>query len=263
MDICRLCGLEAKLIKSHFMPKSAYAHLRSETESPIKINGKSSTAAHTDSQVTRKLLCSRCENLFSAKGERIMGTLWNTKNGFPLLELLERSAYHGRKEGETYYDGRKVSQTIRNALFYFAVSIVWRAQVWDWGQDGDPYGGALGDLYEKKFREFLLNGDDLPYTYLTVELNTNPKFSSLMFFPHSYCSDGLKIHRFALLGITFYLCVGKLASPAFKALFSHFESNLLLCSKDIDTTPMMITLAESYKSVTPKGKLARGRSVSK
>lgn len=74
---CGLCKKKfEKLITSHLIPKSAYNAIKDEI---VIINGISNEAFQSNMQIMTPFLCKGCENLFSEKGEKILGNLWAKK----------------------------------------------------------------------------------------------------------------------------------------------------------------------------------------
>ncbi|MCD5970722.1 hypothetical protein [Pseudomonas quasicaspiana] len=260
--ICALCGEEkGTLIVSHFMPAAAYQHIRgvegSGNKSPVLINIQRGSAFQTDKQIKRPLLCNDCEVLFSTHGERLMGRLWATKSEFPLLEILNRDALLSLGERFTTYDSRLLDTTIVNAIFYFAVSIFWRAQVWDWGRDGDAYKRALGDIYEAKFREFLRFGGKLENVLVLVDVNSDADTASIMSFPTCGRIGGDKLHSFSLLGMRFTMYVGGSINAVTKAPFSFHGVQIMFLASNHRHSPAFHKLAEKVqRGVVAKGNLA-------
>ncbi|WP_223504286.1 hypothetical protein [Pseudomonas sp. GL-RE-29] len=263
--ICALCKQEKdKLIDSHFLPSAAYYQIRGvdelANEGPIHINIGKNSAFYTDRQIKKPLLCGDCEDLFSKNGERKMGELWATKFGFPLLELLRSRPVTTTDSGLNFYDGRTLDQHVVNAILYFAASIFWRAQVWDWGRDKDAYSRALGTKYELGFREFLLGKRKLENVLLLVDVNSHLKTSSMMSFPTCGRMRGDRVHSFSLLGIKFSMFVGRAISQRTKSPFEFYRTQVLFVASDHDKHPSHMKLAAQIQSnVVAKGKLARSQ----
>lgn len=187
-----------------------------------------------------------------------MGELWATKSGFPLLDALNSKALVSHGEQFSTYDSRLLDERLVAAVFYFAISIFWRAQVWDWGWERDGYARALGNVYEQEFRGFLLGLRDLQNVLLLVEVNTDLNTSSVVTFPTSGRSGKDRHHDFILLGMKFTMYVGKSISGLVRAPFEMHESQTMFISADLTKSPAFWSLAKTVQSqVVPKGKLAR------
>ncbi|WLI03101.1 hypothetical protein [Pseudomonas simiae] len=262
--ICALCKYEkGKLIDSHFMPAAAYPHIRGRSEqgnkSPVRINFWQKSAFHTDGQVKRKLLCKECEDLFSKNGERKLGELWATKSGFPLLTALQSHDLESDTNDFTLYDSNKIDKNIIQSIFYFTISIIWRAQVWDWGWEADGYKKALGSKYERRFRDFLLGHTKaLDEVLLFVELNTDIKTSAVMNFPTCSRVSSDRLHTFDLLGMKFRLFVGQRLSATTREPFETLNTNTIFISSNFRESVEFAELSKHVQStIIPRGNLAK------
>lgn len=260
--ICALCKEEKEaLIDSHFMPAAAYPHVRGlkgeGNSSPVLINIGKRSAFQTDKQVRQHLLCEVCEDLFSKNGEKKIGQLWATSSGFPLLDALNDKALVSRGDKFDTYDSRLLDQEIVKAVFYFAISIFWRAHVWKWGREGDAYRKALGDTYEARLRSFLLNGCELENVLLLVDVNSNRDTFSVMSFPTCRRIDTDRLHSFSLLGMKFSMYVGRAISEVVKAPFALHGTQVMFISSDLTKSPAFWKLAEKIQEkVVARGKLS-------
>ncbi|WP_144419438.1 hypothetical protein V3H56_12670 [Pseudomonas sp. MS646] len=259
--ICGLCKKEkGKLIDSHFMPAAAYPHVRGTGETgngpPVLINLRRKSAIQTDRQVKRPLLCTSCEDLFSKSGERIMGRLWATASGFPLLDLLNSEASISKGERFDMYDGRLLDAAVVSSIFYFAVSIFWRAQVWDWGYECDAYKRALGPHYELEFRRFLLGEGTLDNVLLLVDVNSDADTSAVMTFPTSGRIGADRLHTFSLLGLKFSMYVGRSISAVTRKPFEFHSAQIMFVASDHRKSAAFQKLAGRVQSeIEAKGKL--------
>lgn len=258
---CRLCQSEAKLINSHLIPKAAYKFVRNPPaeggDPPVKIDTQIGCANYNEKQITSFLLCANCEDLFSKNGEKAMGNLWATHTKFPLLNMLKQQAHIVTGKGISVYDSSKIDKKIRDALFYFAVSIFWRAQVWDWTRQTDTYRKALGSKYELAFRRYLLGVAELTNVRLLLILNNSTTLNGLISLPYAGKTKGCYVHNFDLLGIKFSLVVGGHPPTILEAAFDHFSSNVIFLSSDFEFSPDFLQIAKTVQTtVAPKGRLA-------
>ncbi|UVN46209.1 hypothetical protein [Pseudomonas mosselii] len=251
--ICALCQQQTeKLINSHLLPAAAYVHVRGQrsggNRSPFKIDFGKGMAGPTDKQVRQKLLCKVCEDLFSKNGEKHVGRLWATKTSFPILELLSQNATLITGERFSIYDGLKLGKATVDGVFYFAISVFWRAQVWDWGDVGDGYGRALGQHYSEKFRRFLLGLSDLRDVYLLVDLNTDNETHGMMSLPSCSKVGGERIHKFMVPGMQFFMYVGRSLSSITIAPFIYAKANTVFISSNFSVSPYFRRLAERVQA---------------
>lgn len=258
MGVCALCKHEAELIQSHLIPAAAYKHVRDTPEagggSPIRVDTGDKSAFQSDKQITQYLLCKVCEDLFSKNGEKIIGKLWWTRRSFPLLEKMQSHTIIGGVNEFLVYSHAAMDRRERDGLFYFAMSIFWRANVWSRNGQADAYRNALGEKYENQIRKFLLGFGSLDSAHLFIHLNTNSKFSSLIRLPTFHRKDGVTHHSFSILGIDFWLYLGGSVSKEIRHI-SH--DRILFASSDFAKTNSLDKLAHMLKTeIIRKGKLA-------
>ncbi|MCE5979093.1 hypothetical protein [Pseudomonas sp. JR33AA] len=258
MGCCALCKSEADLIDSHLIPKSAYKHLRGLPEngggSPIRIDGGQGNASQSDLQITQYLLCRVCEDLFSKHGEKVIGRLWGTHSGFPLVNQLLACEVRGSHEGYSLHDHSVLDRKDVDGLIYFALSIFWRAHVWNWTGKTDPYKKALGSKYEQEIREFLLGLQSLGDMLLMLNVNTNAELNSFARLPQAYRKNGVTHHVFSLLGIEFSLFLGGSISPEQRSLMG--QDKVLFATSDIAKTNVFNGLSQFVQTkISVKGKL--------
>lgn len=258
VGICALCRERHDLIDSHLMPKSAYKSLKGRDAgrgSPVILNQSSGTAISSDVQIKQYLLCKSCEDLFSKNGERKLGMLWSTRTGFAMRENLSKLNPVTSKGHYAAYDSRHIDHL--NDLLYFAVSIFWRAHMWDWGNKKNTYGKALGSKYSEMFRLFLHGEADISDAYLIISVNSNPRFDFLMTLPFSRKDYGGVIHVFYVPGLRFELLVGKTIDNALMELF-RLQGRVLVNMYRFEETPMFAQLSifANYGAEI-KGKLAK------
>ncbi|UZJ58949.1 hypothetical protein OKW98_20585 [Pseudomonas sp. KU26590] len=223
----------------------------------MKIDTRMGSANYNEKQISSFLLCVNCEDLFSKNGEKAMGNLWATHTEFPLLDMLEQQAHIVTGKKISIYDSSKIDKKIRDALFYFAVSIFWRAQVWDWGRQTDTYKKALGVKYELAFRRFLLGVAGLADVRLMVILNNSATLNGIISIPYAGKTKGCYVHNFDLLGIKFSLIVGGHPPAVLKTAFNQFNSEVIFLSSDFEYSPDFLQIAKTVQTtVAPRGRLA-------
>lgn len=206
---CALCLSNTELMVSHFFPQSSFKHIRAKKgmhDSPIHLDVKNGDAFYSDMQITGKLLCSTCEQRFSKFGESIVSKVWATSKGFPLREQLVNASVMYSDADFKIFENESFSKELVDGLFYFAVSLIWRAHVWD-RSDARVADVSLGP-YKEKFRRFLLEGCKLESVHLLANINVYRSINGMITMPVPQSLMGRKAFVFELLGITFCLCVG-------------------------------------------------------
>jgi hypothetical protein len=268
MRSCRLCKAESSLIDSHLIPKSAYKASKSFVQGArselVSVNTSSGSAAFSDVQVTMKLLCKSCEDLFSKRGEKVLGTNWATASRFPLLETLKASKPLAIGSEFSVYPISAILPSTLDSLFYFAISIFWRASVWDWGRHQDRYVGALGAKYEKEFREFLLGCEPLRNVYMIISVNDSDNLNGLISFPVMNKTAGGKVHIFDVLGIKFTIFVGGHIHEDIMRPFVSAGSNVILITSSLEQSRDFLELAKILQAkVTARGRLLKETVINK
>lgn len=255
MTACALCDLNKPLKQSHLIPKSAYRHVRDPVteggRSPMRIHIDSREAYHTDIQVKKSLLCNECEQRFTKHGENRVARLWGTHNDFPLLDIL-RSLPSISGPRFSMSEPTSLDPKLLEALFYFAVSVVWRSNCWDWGKHPSNHRGTLGKRYEEALAEFLRGEtSDLPGVRLIVTVNTNSDLNSMLSFPYCVKKKGCGFHRFDVLGIHFCLLIGGHVDADLSLPFDNAQANTIVLMRDMALAEEIQDLAQSFCNAFP------------
>lgn len=258
--ICLLCMEHRELRDSHLIPKAAYRLVRDKPElgggSPVLFLPGEKSAAQTDKQIKNHMLCSECESKLSSQGETWMGRLWANWNDFPLLDQLTATGPIASGEAMDIYKCESISKETLAALRYFAISVFWRASVWDWGRQKNSYRNALGAKYEEQFRLFLLGSQSELNALTIVSVNKNPKMNGTIMFPYIQRGEGIWVHCFEILGIRFHTFVGQTPPDGIKAPFQAMGSDLVLITVDFVKQPEFFNMVRWAKESVPRGKFA-------
>lgn len=257
MGNCKLCGFEKQLRKSHLLPKSAYRHLRDRPEegggSPLRVHMDSSEAFFTDIQVVKKLLCDDCEQRFSKLGEQSVAKLWSTHKGFPLLERLQNFGSAIKGPRFSIYSVDDVGAQTLGDLYYFALSVIWRSNMWDWGRLSSDHKGSLGP-YESVVRSYLLGSCEVPSAIrVIVTLDENMATRALMKFPYVVKGAGCHLHRFCLLGLYFCVIVGGSPHEDLVLPFAEMKTSTIVMTQNMGEHEDMLDLAVEFSSRFPEG----------
>lgn len=193
------------------MPKGVYKRLRGSTGSTHPTRILEGRAVQTSAQTWAHLLCGDCEQRFNRLGEKWVLThgLQQNQVTFPLLAKLLTMEPTEFDEGLDAWLLRPGKQEWfePDALAYFAVSMIWRASVSDWGQP-TVYPLKLGP-YREDLRRFLLGDTAFPTrAYLSVCVRTPGPVSSLTYLPETMRQDGVTSHQFLIPGFFFILWLG-------------------------------------------------------
>lgn len=182
MEECKLCGkLVEKLQKSHFIPKFVYKNMEQMKDKKyrlaIALKRKSIPLSH---QITKYHLCKECEDLFNKNGEKFFSEKAMPKEikleSMPDI-FRELTKIHGNQNGMVYY-GRVLfnEKKFREYIFYFAVSIFWRATL-NWTN----YTNISFPIHiEKEMRLYLIHKQTPTLFKIKVDLATENFCSVLL-----------------------------------------------------------------------------------
>ncbi len=207
LGTCKLCLKQRPLKKSHLIPKAAYRAIgkrNSGGRSPylLKVNGAGrDTISPSDKQVTQKLLCERCESLFSRREHKV-ARVWQTLGGFILwdeLNKLAKNYFVISQNGIPFLEYPKGISIDEETLYYFAVSVVWRMVQDGWGYDiGEPIKSP--DVIERMRKYLLGEGPRLDDVRFIVSVDHAGAIDKMLFTPYRYPCGGV---QFLILGLLF------------------------------------------------------------
>lgn len=164
----------------------------------------------TDKQIDAHFLCSRCEDLFSKHGETTVSRFWGTHTGFPLLELLNATVPFDISGRRRLFTPGQIPEELCSALYYFAISIFWRAVKWPVPAPGiSSCKGILTFAQLERLENFLLKPQaPVDGFFLVADINTLPEMNGIMSLPSRMNSEAINGIQFDILGIRFILFSG-------------------------------------------------------
>lgn len=196
-------------MRSHLMPAALYAMSHepgARISAPIMVTR--ATSVPTSRQIWAHLLCRECEHRFNVGGEQYVMTLVNDGNQFPLLDRLNVALPLQEISTMAMYSGPRIGIDVRR-LAYFALSIFWRASVYQWR---GPHGGTIWTslrAYEEPIRRYLLGETEFPNDVIVAVMACTDYGSQRSFY--TPCEvRGHEVTGFGMLarGIHFRLFVG-------------------------------------------------------
>jgi len=264
---CALCAKSAKLIDSHFMPKAVYRSMsKSVPESGQKIvwiSGFDKSAAYTDKQAKRYLLCKDCESKFSRNGERVVLELMaRYPDDFKLHTKIQEFEKLDDVDDEIWYFPPS-SKDFALGFIYFAISIAWRHSSTDWKEFGLPNTkGSIRNENMVAFTDFLLGKTNYPCnTYLAVYVDNQIVDMPTMGFPTVKDHKGYQHIVFHIPGIKFSIVAGKDPGAEIKEVFSQNEQRVYFISRSFKSHPDNDSMISFIKNeVEAKGRLQKERS---
>ena len=213
LGLCGLCGEQANLQDSHFMPRALYKILRDDTGSgnPNPHVVLRDFHQQTSTQMKDYFLCRDCEQRFNMRGEAwVMRSCYRGRQTFRLRELLLTSAPYVWADTTSVIATADIADIDVHKLVYFAVSVVWRAAAHKWKLRGASHPCLGLGPYKELLRRFLLGHAAFPDSaslLLWVSSLTTPVLAAR--FPRTHRWRGCHVHSFNMPGLHFQLALGR------------------------------------------------------
>jgi hypothetical protein len=191
--ICKLCGKDAQLCKSHIIPEFFYSPLYDPNHLFYRLSSDSERPKQAHKGLYQELFCNSCEHLFQTF-EDYTASLW-----------LSRELKYRNQSGISYMQG------IDYSLFkLFQLSIIWRASICSLPEFSNI---SLGTKHESLIRDMLLSKNPgEPYEYGCIILHANEDKMqqlinmSLLISP-SFKHDGHKVYPFIFGALIWFFYV--------------------------------------------------------
>lgn len=236
--ICGLCKKSGIIKKSHLLPKSAYKQVRDHPSegggSPMIIDMARKKFGKTDKQIDAHFLCGSCESAFSKFGEAPVSKIWATHFGFPMLDNLNELIPVSNSAKRKLYKPDQLDRDLVQALYYFAVSVVWRAIEWPHTNAGVASCKGVLNVHQMfEVTQFLLrNISVVDGFFIVIDVNTCSEMTGILSMPAHFALAGLKSLLFDVLGLRFMVFVGPGFPLELEKLRSTYDRNLLIASSD-------------------------------
>lgn len=258
LGICGLCHENKELRRSHLIAKGFYSRIAKaypDQEGTI-LRSDGNNIYPSTSQVAQDFLCDECENRIAKNGEEYAIKVCAQSDGFVLKDILTQIKPDKRDAalGDLFlYD--TVNSVNREALIYFALSVIWRASAKkNWGvEELESYYNALGP-YEEMLRVFLLTKERtaLQKIFIMVEVITDGSAPlAYMFFPSCRNNElGCHIHEFGIPGLNFTILVGN------SQLCRNARYPNVVCFWGVDSVQSSVfqNVVRKVKALEPRGK---------
>lgn len=218
---CALCRTATDLRDGHLLPKALYRLVRGGSgtnPNPVLIGYK--RKAQTSRQVTARLLCGQCEQLFNRNGEDwVLKNCYRGRGIFRLRTMLESmQPVEAGPEARAYAAAANPNVAVEK-LAYFAASVFWRASLQKWDVAGHKHEPTRLGPYQQEFRAYLSGQSAFPeHASLTLVLSQLKHPVLAWNFPDSIHIDSGYCHRLHIPGMTFLMAVGKLAAVAWEPI---------------------------------------------
>ena len=220
--LCKLCRLERNLRKSHYIPKSVYKAIKransSSEHSLVRVNRLRQEIFSSDRQVKKPLLCNGCENKFSRNGETIVvGSCYKGEGQFKLRTQLDglTPSYIDSRSRTKHYHGEEVSKSVRTSAYaYFALSMVWRGSVGNWGEPYSALNNTLSVKDSELLRQYLCCQTELPknimvHVYVDCDFPSQAAISAPPTVGKTYMNqEPVQIYTIMIPGILISVMIG-------------------------------------------------------
>jgi hypothetical protein len=168
----------------------------------------------TDRPVMAPLLCRDCEHKLTEHGEDYTMSVINRFDTFRLLEIINSAKRYRQERDERAYFGADLPVN-RDALAYFALSVIWRGAVKVWTKHGGNHTGGLRlDKQDQEgIRQYLLGDEPFPSraaVKVTVATDFGSQNSALYPWQHQDLPS-FKTFQFYTLGVFFEIAVGQVS----------------------------------------------------
>ncbi len=256
MPLCKLCKKDRELRESHFLPAAVYAQIGKgnvrQNPNPVVITSQISLS--TSKQIKERVLCDKCEQLFSKQGETWVMANMARPESFLIQKALVATVPIAANESIAYYSSAAIAGINMDALVYFALSIFWRAAAHKWkGVSGFMEGIDLGP-FEEAIRRFLLGGKFPADTVILVSV-----WPTKDVFPGAYppCrGKAPRCHYFNFLipGLEFKLFTGKQIPKELRAMCSYASAEKFIFS----AMSLVPETMEAFTSLAATSRVAKG-----
>ena len=200
--ICKLCGENKKLIKSHIIPEGFYRPLRSGSMIPeihSNINGvfpKRSPIGIYD----KSILCEKCDKYIG---------LWD---GYAQQLLIQDFSEELAVQKGNTKAAYKIDNFDYKQLKLFFLSILWRASI-----SSQPFYSRIQIGSHERILKEMITAEDPgePYDYAVSLAKFSDPSLIAMLDPHKKSFDGINYCQFYITGFVLYIKVDKREPPDF------------------------------------------------
>src|SRR5258708_18866960 len=159
-EICRLCGLEKALCKSHLMPAALYALCDAPDSNPVQVSAD--VVMLTSLQTQDYVLCRECEAVLVKGGENwLLPKLATIDGEFPLYDILREGTPDAAEDEQQIYAAIRNPKIDVAKISHFAMGVFWKASAHSWrGKTSEPL-IELGK-YREEVRAFIRGKGPFP-----------------------------------------------------------------------------------------------------
>jgi hypothetical protein len=199
MGLCKLCGEERVLVRSHIIPIAFHRHMQCDsTVAPVVVGSASDSypMRRPGGLYDEELLCDPCEQRFGP---------WDQYGAECLLQGFERDAQRMAHNGETL--AYQIDDWDQEKIRMFALSLLWRAAA----TTNPVFRRVTLGPYEERLRQLIVAGvPDSPdnFSVLLCRWHARPeneKMALTQMSPYSWKLEGINMSKLFLGGFVFYI----------------------------------------------------------
>jgi hypothetical protein len=261
---CKLCGNKSILQESHLIPKSLYKTIAQSFEpydtAPIWASNTQKSILYSNKQITKKLLCKKCEDFFNKNGEKYVSRqCMKNATTFELKQILDSSIPSVQLYGSSYFHPDDLQNVNTDKYLYFIASIAWRVSVIDWkNPDIFMLYNSIPIKAMEALKKFLLGKSIFPrdiYVTVCVDNDINPM--PIISLPSGDIKKNMHMSLF-IPGIKFNIFFGEEADKNVSYHFKKMRTNILFMYRSFRNSKEFQELKRLVIYETqPKGKLAK------
>jgi hypothetical protein len=199
MGVCKLCGEEGVLVRSHIIPIAFHRHMQSDaTVAPVVVGSASDSypLRRPGGLYDEELLCYPCEQRFGP---------WDQYGAECLLQRFEHDAQPMMSNGETV--AYQINNWDEERLRMFVLSLLWRSAA----TTNPIFSRATLGPYAERLRQTILAGtpgSPDEFSVITCRWITRPenaKMALSQISPYTWKLEGINMSKLFLGGFVFYV----------------------------------------------------------
>jgi hypothetical protein len=199
MGICKLCGEDRVLVRSHIIPLAFHRHLQSDpTVAPVVVGSGSDSypLRRPGGLYDEELLCDPCEQRFGP---------WDQYGAECLLQRFKDDAQPITFNGETL--AYQVNNWDEEKFRMFVLSLLWRASA----TTNPVFSRATLGPYAERLRQVMLAGNPGSadaFSVIVCRWVTGPKYEKMalaQMSPYTWKLEGVNMSKLFLGGFVFYV----------------------------------------------------------
>lgn len=235
--LCRGCGEDKKLIKSHAIPEAFFKSMISGGKPPQLMSDASGVHPKKSpiGVYDNGILCRDCEDKFQIMDDYAQNLL--LKNEKEHEEIVHKNKVIG-------YEIKSINTSL---LRQFFIGVLWRASI----STHDYYKKVNLGSYEKIARELIWTsspGDKDEFSFVLAKFS-DKTIGRIMLDPHRDRWHGINYYRFYMFGYIVYIKVDKQKTPNnFKKFNPDERGSLIMVGRDIYSSkelPVIVSIVNN------------------